>query len=713
MPATPESRIGPYEILAPIGAGGMGEVWKARDTRLDRIVAIKRLKGEHNARFDQESRAIAALNHPHICVLYDVGPDYLVMEYLEGLPLKGPLPIEEALTIATQIAGAVEAAHAKGILHRDLKPGNVMITASGAKLLDFGLARIMTASDADALTTVCGTIAGTAAYMSPEQAQGRALDARSDIFSFGALLYEMLTGSQAFAGESMLEILNAVVRTDPAPLQSPAADIVTRCMAKQTAQRFQSMTDVRKALEQVSTKPAASQPSIAVLPFANMSVDKDQEYFSDGLAEEIINALAQLPGLKVTARTSAFAFRGKEQDIRKIAEVLDVRTVLEGSVRRSGNRIRVTAQLINAADGYHLWSQRYDREMEDVFAVQDDIAAAITSALQVKLGAAPERYRPNPAAYEAYLKGRHYLSSFTPSGMERAREYLEQAIALDSNFALAHSDLGSYWFAKTNLGWTPILETMPKIRAALRRALELEPSLPEAHAMLGILAAFHDYDWTGAEQEFRQAMAIEPVPVAVRIQYGRYLVFSGRVQEPLRQFRIATEQDPLNVLVRYWLGAVLVRSGRGEEGLAELKRAVETIPHFALDHVMALGYFSNGRLSEALAAAENANKTAPPDDKIQFGLLAGLLRITGGDSERVAALLRRLDGRVYGTPIALAIFHLICGDLDQAADWVAKSAEERYVGTLFFINGTRLGDALRTSERWPALAKMMNLPEAE
>jgi eukaryotic-like serine/threonine-protein kinase len=700
-------------LIEPIGMGGMGEVWKARDTRLDRIVAIKRLKGEHNSGFQQEARAIAALNHPNICVLHDIGPDYLVMEYLEGRNLGGPLSLEGALRVAGQIAGALEAAHTRGILHRDLKPANVIITASGAKLLDFGLARIMTGSDADALTTVAGAIAGTAAYMSPEQAQSKKLDARSDIFSFGVLLYEMLTGTRAFGGESMLDILNAVVRDDPAPMQSPAAEIVKRCMAKQPSQRFQSMSEVRTALQQILIKPANSQPSIAVLPFANMSADKDQEYFSDGLAEEIINALAQIPGLKVTARTSAFAFRGKEQDIRKIAEALDVRTILEGSVRRSGNRIRVTAQLINAADGYHLWSQRYDREMEDVFAVQDDIAAAIAGALRVKLGAAPERYRPNPEAYEAYLKGRHLLLTFTRAGMENGREYLERAIELDPNFAPFHSALGSYWFTKTNLGWTPILETMPKIRAALRRALQLEPSLPEAHAMLGILAAFHDYDWTGAEQEFRQAMAIEPVSVPVRIEYGRYLLFSGRVQEPLRQFRLATEQDPLNVLVRYWLGAVLVRGGKEEEGVAELKRAVETMPHFALDHVMALGYFSKGKLGEAVAAAENANKTAPPDDKIHFGLLAGLLRITGGDSERVAALLRLLDGRVYGTSIALAIFHLICGEIDQAADWVAKSAEERYVGTLFFINGTRLGDRLRASPRWPALAKMMNLPGAE
>jgi serine/threonine protein kinase len=361
MTLTEGHRLGPYEILAPIGRGGMGEVWKARDTRLNRFVAIKQIKGEHSARFEQEARAIASLNHPHICQIYDIGPDYLVLEYLDGAPLKGPLDVEAARRLAVEIACALEAAHKQGILHRDLKPANVLVTESGVKLLDFGLAKLSANSDETA--TAAGTVLGTAAYMSPEQAQGKPLDERSEVFSFGAVLYEMLSGRRAFSGGSFFDTLNAVVCEEPAPLESPMAAIVKRCMAKQPSQRFQSMTDLRCVLEQgVAAKPVERIPSIAVLPFADMSAAKDQEYFSDGLAEEIINALTHVPGLKVIARTSSFAFK-EQQDIRRIAAALGVTRILEGSVRRAGNRIRVTAQLITASDGSHLWSERFDRDL--------------------------------------------------------------------------------------------------------------------------------------------------------------------------------------------------------------------------------------------------------------------------------------------------------------------------------------------------------------
>ncbi len=283
-------RLGPYEILSAIGAGGMGELWKGRDTRLNRIVAIKRLKGEYSARFQQEARAIAALNHPNICQIYDVGPDYIVLEYIEGRPLRGPMPLPDALRIAAQVASALAAAHAKGILHRDLKPANILV-AGEAKLLDFGLAKAT--QDEDATLTMA--VSGTPLYMSPEQAEGKALDARSDIFSFGTVLYELLAGRRPF------DSLGAVLRDNPAPLDSPALEVVTKCLKKGASERYQSMTEVCVALEQISAKPTPQQPSIAVLPFANMSGDKEQEYFSDGLAAEIINALAQHPGLKVTA----------------------------------------------------------------------------------------------------------------------------------------------------------------------------------------------------------------------------------------------------------------------------------------------------------------------------------------------------------------------------------------------------------------------------
>ncbi len=390
MPASPGTRVGPYDILALLGSGGMGEVYKATDTRLGRTVAIKFLKSAYTDRLDREARAIAALNHPNICTIHDVGPDYLVMEYLEGAPLGSPVPLENAMRLALQIAAALEAAHAKGIVHRDLKPGNIFVTQAGVKLLDFGLAKLRAGqegSDDTLSMTQAGTVVGTAAYMSPEQAQAKPLDARSDIFSFGLVLYEMLSGQRAFSADTGIAIMAAIVRDEPRPLKvSPELErIIARCLRKAPADRFQTMGEVRAALEQISLKPAQEQPSIAVLPFANMSADKENEYFSDGLAEEILNSLVRIPGLKVTARTSSFAFRGKEQDIRGIAEALDVKTILEGSVRKAGNRVRVTAQLINAADGYHLWSERYDRELTDVFAVQDEIAAAIAAALKLKL----------------------------------------------------------------------------------------------------------------------------------------------------------------------------------------------------------------------------------------------------------------------------------------------------------------------------------------
>ena len=352
MPLASGTRLGPYEIVAPIGAGGMGEVYKATDTRLGRIVAVKLLASEFSERFEVEARAISAVNHPNICALYDIGTHegrgYLVLEYLEGSPLSGPMRADDALKVAIQIAAALEAAHRKGITHRDLKPANIMLTEDGSvKLLDFGLAKLATNGSTDITRTLAGTVLGTAAYMAPEQAEGRPLDARSDIFSFGAVLYELISGRRAFPGDSMAVVLSSVLRDHPTPLGSVAPPglepILMRCLRKQPAERFQDMREVRAALEALRTPTQAvaaqavrAEASIAVLPFANLSADKENEYFSDGLAEEIINALTHVRGLKVTARTSAFAFRGENQDIRKIAETLNVRTILEGSVRRAG-----------------------------------------------------------------------------------------------------------------------------------------------------------------------------------------------------------------------------------------------------------------------------------------------------------------------------------------------------------------------------------------
>jgi TolB-like protein len=516
----PGVQLGPYELLAPIGAGGMGEVWKAMDTRLKRVVAVKRFKGQHGDRFKVEARAIAALNHPYICQIHDVGPGYLVLEYVEGAPLPCPLETQEALRLAIDIASAVQAAHAKGIIHRDLKPSNILMTpARSIKLLDFGLARLM--ADADDMTvTIEGSVLGTAAYMSPEQTEGKPLDERSDVFSFGAVLYEMLSGTRPFDRRTTAEVLTAVLHHQPPPLHTlPALEqVVRRCLAKRCVERFQNMSDVRTALEAISWKPAEPEPSIAVLPFATMSANKDDEYFSDGLAEEITSALAQIQGLNVTARTSSFSFRGKDVDIRKIAERLGVRTILEGSVRHIGNRIRVTTQLINAANGYHLWSERYDRQLADVFSIQDDIAQAIASALKVRLSwdAVPaRRHTPDIPAYEAFLKARHFLRKGTPESYTRAKALLEQAIALDPNFALADAELASCFRLLASLGDTPTREALLQARAAAARSLEVDPTLPQARAHLAEVVLFLDHDWVTAGRHFELAMAHKPIPSEV------------------------------------------------------------------------------------------------------------------------------------------------------------------------------------------------------
>ena len=715
-PWAPGIPLGPYVLLAPLGTGGMGEVWRARDTRVDRIVAIKRLKAEHAERFKREARAIAALNHPHICQLYDVGPDYLVMEYVEGEPLKGPLPVADALRLAAQITDALAAAHRKGIVHRDLKPGNILVNESGAKLLDFGLATMdAPALSADWTISVAlgepGVISGTAAYMSPEQAQGQAVDARSDVFSFGAVLYEVLSGRRAFRGDTPFATMTAVVNEEPPPLEAPAAleRIVSRCLAKQPRERFQAMAEVTTALEQAVVKPADQHPSIAVLPFANMSRDPDDDYFSDGLAEEIINLLAHVPSLKVTARTSAFAFRGKEQDIRRIAEALGVSNVLEGSVRRAGSRIRVTVQLINAADGYHLWSERYDRELTDVFAIQDEIAQAIARALQLKLISKPARHTPNFPAYEALLKARHHLRAYVPETHARVKEYCEQAISLDPEYAAPHTVLGfNYLHATTHTG-RPMPEVAPLIRREARKALELDPFETDPHFLLASVAAVHDYNWPEGAREFQLAMASPSAPAEAHWAYALYLSTFGRFEESTAEMRRAVEHDPLSVLWRGVLMGHLVCAGKYEEALREGLKALDVAdneihPHLAFGEA----YLALGRVPEAVTSAERAHRNLP-QQSMATGFLAACL-VRNGEKDRAEALLREMGNTP--TPIwGRAWYHLLCSEVDAAAWWYEKMIEAREIFAPVYANSLYTAE-LRASRHWPKLARMMNLPES-
>ena len=734
-----------YRIVSAIGAGGMGEVYRAIDSKLGRAVALKVLPAamagdpERLARFEQEARAVAALNHPHIVTLYSVeqadGINFLTMELVEGdslaaaIPEKG-LPLDRILALGTALAGALAAAHDKGIVHRDLKPANVMVTSDGrVKVLDFGLAKdlrpagITDATMTAAGQTQAGVVMGTPAYMSPEQLGGRAVDHRTDIFSLGIMLYQMASGRRPFSGESSLELASAILRDAPRPLgetrpELPAAlgQVVQRCLEKDRDRRIQTAGEVVAALNGIAQHPSSSgtrgaAPSIAVLPFANMSADKDQDYFSDGLAEEIIHLLAQFPNLKVIARTSAFVFRGRNEDVRRIAQALDVTHVLEGSVRRAGDRIRVTAQLIAASDGAHVWSERYDRELRDIFAVQDEISAAISRALRVKLSgeAQAPRYQPKLPAYEAYLQARHHAARVTPESMELSRKCLEAAIELDPGFGLAHVAMAFYWVALTIFGGCPPSQAIPAARAANDRALSCDPSLPEAHALLGFLAACFDYDWTAAERHFEAPLARQVGFSIVRSAYAAFQFFRGHVDDAIAITERTIAEDPLEVWPRMNLHAFLQAAGRDREAYDQALKALDFDGNLVVARVSIAHFHAYWeQVDQAVAAARRAVEVGPwyPD---AVATLAATLRRSGEEQE-AETLYRSLgSGGQFGDARARAVYHLICGDIDTAADWVEKAIDERDHSMQYYLRFV-ICRRLRSSRRWPKIAQMSHIP---
>lgn len=708
MPLSAGTRLGPYEILAPVGAGAMGEVYKARDTRLDRIVAVKILKEGHAARFQQEARAIAALNHPHICTLYDVGDGYLVMEYLEGAPPKAPLPLADTLRIAAQIADALEAAHCRGILHRDLKPSNVLVTSAGAKLLDFGLAKHTTHPVGDDATqTNEGAILGTAAYMSPEQAKGLAVDERSDIYSFGAVLYELLAGKPPFEGGSTMEVLSAVLRDTPAPLNSPAAGLVKRCLAKLPEDRYRNMAEVKAAIEKLpASQPSEVQPSIAVLSFANMTADPEQEYFCDGLAEEIINSLAQLPTLKVTARTSAFYFKDKNARLPDIARELGVEHILEGSVRRAGSHIRVTAQLIKAADGFHLWSQRYDRELADVFALQDEIAAAIAGQLQLRL-LDRKRSSTNLAAYEAFLEGRHYWFKWD---LARCMECYQKAISLDPLYAPAHNGVAEFYATLAAEGLSDMLATIPKIEASARRALELDPELADAYGTLGTAAAY-SYDWPAAERYFLRSIELDRNCQFTRTVYISWLLGPcGRREEALAQCERQLALDPLSPMSRYLKSLILALFERPREAEEWCRKSLEIAPNFMPASVW-LGYLlaAENRIDEAIAIGER--NVAVHTNTLRPRASLACLFAQAGRHDDARRILGEIESLPQGTLIAdwsRAVVHAYMGEFDAAFQYAERAADQHFPHMLWAMRLNTF-QPVRSDPRFAALLRKMNL----
>jgi len=734
-------RVGPYEILSLLGAGGMGEVYKARDTRLHRIIALKILPAEkvgdadRRRRFLGEAQAASRLNHPNIITIYDIseshGVCFIAMEYVAGKTLEqanpsGGLPFEQAIKYGAEIADALAAAHSAGIIHRDLKPANIIITEDGRiKLLDFGLAKFIEPAVAAAegetatLRTIPGAIMGTAAYMSPEQAEGRELDARSDIFSFGLVLYEMLSGQRAFRADSWISTVASIVRDEPRPLREINAAIpgwvaqhVARCLRKDPLQRFQTALEVKQALAEASSAHVRKEEaaSIAVLPFSNLSADKENEYFSDGLAEEIINALTKVPELRVIARTSAFVFRGKEQNLRTIGERLRVETILQGSVRRAGNRVRVGVQLIQAASESHLWSETYDREMTDIFAIQDDISSAIAKALQVKL-ATPGRRTANVDAFQRYLQGLYWYQRYTPDSLAKAKESFEQALVHDPDYAPAYAGLAVFCYGLGALGIKRMTEMAPLAKSAAARALAIDETLSEAHSVLGLIAGSVEYDWKLAEHHFQRAMAVDPVPPLVRVRYALYfLTPRGRFEEAVAQYQRALETDPLSMMVHYGLSFALYCQRRYDDAIEHASRAVDLYPDYWLEHfAMGLALSQKGFIEESITSLETCLRLSPA-----FSLAAGFLAASyarsgnPGRAETVMDKVRESSSTRYVTPACFAIYHAAVGHGDKMFEFLEAALGERDP-YLTRMDAEPYFDPFRADPRYRRLLERMNL----
>jgi TolB-like protein len=742
----PGQHFGPrYQIVEEIGRGGMGVVYKAIDRELDRIVALKMIRPGLSSdpqmvkQFKQELILASEISHENVIRIHDLGETggikYISMKYIDGTSLRdlmsatGRLTPEKTISIARQICTALAAAHRKGVIHRDLKPQNIMIDRGGdAHVMDFGIARSLGTRE----VTAKGDMLGTPHYMSPEQAQGKSGDERSDIYSLGCILYEMATGRKPFEADTLEGLIHDHIDKVPRapselnPVPQPLEAVILKAMQKDPNKRFQSAENLRDALGETASSlhPATATPgttapypgsvkepetSIAVLPFRDMSPEKDQEYFCDGMAEEIINALVKIEGLRVAALTSAFQFKNKGLDIRAIGNELNVGAVLEGSVRKAGNRLRVTAQLVNVADGYHAWSERYDRDLEDVFEIQDDIAGAIVEALAPRL--VEEKGKPvvpkrteDAEAYNLYLKGRYHWNRRTRQGIKKAIGYFRQAIDKDPTFALPHAGLADSYLLLEDL---PSKEAAPKARAAALKALELDDTIAEAHTSLAWVMIGYDHDFAGGEEEIKKALQLNPSYATTHHWYALYLAATGRIDEALKEIHRAQELDPLSLIIYTGVAFILIMARRYDEAIQEAMKAVDMDPTFAqVQYPLVWAYDATGQHDKAIDAW-----AAGFELEGEKGM-AEVIRETYKKEGYRAAMSTILDwlldpakpgGSLY---MFAAMIAAPAGDTERALDLLETSYQARELN-LLFLNVMPAFDSLRSEPRFQALLESL------
>jgi serine/threonine protein kinase len=784
-------RIAHYEILAQIGSGGMGEVYLAQDTKLDRNVAIKLLPpelvvDEHSKkRLLREAKVAARLDHPNICSIYEVneeaGRSFIVMQYVEGETLarriqRNPVELHEALDVSVQVADALAVAHSRGVIHRDIKPANIMITPQGqVKVLDFGLAKVLrdkslsrTQAETASLLTEPGMIMGTVPYMSPEQVKGEALDVRSDIFSFGAFLYEVVSGRQPFFGDNAASTISAILTQEPMPL-SRYADvpaelqrIARKCLEKDRENRYQSARELlidlrslkrgsehgipsseRTAYQRhkyrwfyaavalvvlflsvsialyifMSSSSAKPISSLAVMPFTNASPDPNAEFLSDGITESLINSLAQISQLKVTARTTAFRYRGKEIDPQALGRDLNVDAVLTGKVIKQGDSLYVQADFVNTADGTQLWGERYSRKLSDILALQDEIATRISERLRLTLTPNEKQrltksYTDNTEAYQLYIQGRYYWNKRTDEGLKQALDYFQRAIDLDADYALAYVGLADAYnfLGAFGLGVLPPMEAHPKARTAAMNALAIDNALAEAHTSLAFVMLYYDWDWLKAEREYKQAIETNPKYALAHQWYSHLLMASGRTNEAISEATRAHELEPASLSTNMNVGWQFYFAHQYEQAIAGFRKTLDLDPGFMQAH-WALGrtYAQKQMFSESIKSLQEAVSLSG-GGQVYSSALGFTYAISGqkDKAQKTLEALKRLSKNRYVSPYWISLVYAGLGDREAAFEWLEKAYLERS-GGMVWLAAEPQWDNVRYDPRFQELLRKLNL----